>query len=261
MFNRTPFLRKVFYRLLDLLLLRSWHIKKALRHCKPGSNQKMNVLDAGSGFGQYVYYMARKHPDWSILGLDVKSEQIEDCNRFFAKAGISNVRFEVADLTQLNFEKAFDLVLCVDVMEHIEEDRKVLQNYFKALKRGGMLLISTPSDQGGSDVHHHDEHHEGAVGFIDEHVRDGYALSDLEEKLLSAGFRSAELHYQYGKPGKLSWKLTMKYPILLLNTSRLFFLILPVYYVLVFPLGLLLNYMDVRQNHRTGTGLIAKAFK
>ena len=30
-FNRTPFLRKVFYRLLDLLLLRAWHIQRELR--------------------------------------------------------------------------------------------------------------------------------------------------------------------------------------------------------------------------------------
>ena len=30
-FNRTPFLRKVFYNLLDLLLLRAWHIQRELR--------------------------------------------------------------------------------------------------------------------------------------------------------------------------------------------------------------------------------------
>lgn len=260
-FNQSLLLRKTFYRLLDLLLLRSWHIKRALKSWRPINAENVQVLDAGSGFGQYDYYMARKHPDWNILGLDVKEEQIADCNDFFKRAGLDKVRFELADLTQINYQNSFDLVLCVDVMEHIEEDRKVLENYFHALKPGGMLLISTPSDQGGSDVHGHDEHQEGAVGFIDEHVRDGYAITDLEEKLLSAGFRTAALHYQYGKPGKLSWKLTMKYPILMLNTSRLFFIILPFYYILVFPFGIILNYLDVRFRHSTGTGLIAKAYK
>ena len=33
-FNKKPILRKLFYRLLDLLLLRAWHIKKAIRTWK-----------------------------------------------------------------------------------------------------------------------------------------------------------------------------------------------------------------------------------
>jgi hypothetical protein len=124
-----------------------------------------------------------------------------------------------------------------------------------------MLLISTPSDQGGSDVHEHDHQAEGVQGFIDEHVRDGYNIGDLEAKLKRAGFQKTSLRYQYGKPGKISWRLSMKYPILMLNASKLFFILLPFYYVLVFPIALVLNKMDVCRKHSTGTGLIALAWK
>ena len=51
------------------------------------------------------------------------------------------------------FANSFDLALSVDVMEHIVEDVEVFRNIHTSLKDGGMLLISTPSDQGGSDVH------------------------------------------------------------------------------------------------------------
>ncbi len=260
-FNRTPFLRKLFYHLLDLLLLRSWHVNKALKKWGAQNQTERKVLDAGSGFGQYVFRMARKNPQWQITGLDVKKEQMADCNLFFEKIGLKNAQFEVADLTKLDYEQAFDLILCVDVMEHIEADVKVLENFQRALKPGGMLLISTPSDQGGSDVHHHDEKPDGAVGFIDEHVRDGYGIAELDEKLKKAGFTETQIKYQYGRPGKISWKLSMKYPILMLNTSKLFFILLPFYYLLVFPLSILLNFLDVRGRHKTGTGLIAKAWK
>jgi SAM-dependent methyltransferase len=260
-FNQTPFLRKIFYRLLDLLLLRSWHINKELALWTKQNRGERHVLDAGSGFGQYVFRMARKNHNWKITGLDVKAEQIADCNQFFSRIGFDNARFEVADLTKLAYQEQFDMVLCVDVMEHIEEDVLVLKNYQKALKPGGMLLISTPSDQGGSDVHHHDEKPEGAVGFIDEHVRDGYGIAELAGKLKTAGFAKSEIRYQYGKPGKLSWKLSMKFPILILNASKLFFVVLPVYYLLVFPFCLLLNYLDVKGKHSSGTGLVAKAWK
>ena len=31
LFNKTPFLRVIFYKLLDILLLRTWHVKKEIR--------------------------------------------------------------------------------------------------------------------------------------------------------------------------------------------------------------------------------------
>jgi len=184
----------------------------------------LSVLDAGSGFGQYDYYMARRHNDWQIKGVDVKPEQIADCNAFFHKTGLKNATFAKADLTTFDEKEAYDLVLCVDVMEHIEEDRKVLKNFYRSLKKGGMLLISTPSDQGGSDVHHHDDEEGGEHSFIDEHVRDGYAIEELTDKLQEAGFSKTEVYYQYGPTGNLGWKLSMKYPIIMLNKSYLFFI-------------------------------------
>ena len=255
-FNRHVVLRKLFYRLLDLLLLRTWHIQKEIRKWARNTSGNMRVLDAGSGFGQYAYYLARKHKNWNILGVDVKTEQIEDCTSFFNKIGYDHVKFEFADLTKFKQDNAYDLVLSVDVMEHILEDVLVFQNLCDSMKEGGMLLISTPSDQGGSDVHDHD--HES---FIDEHVRDGYNINEIEEKLKSAGFSKVRAKYSYGTPGKISWKLSMKYPIILLNASRLFYVLLPFYFLLTYPFAYLLNYLDVKGNHRTGTGLIVNAWK
>ena len=53
-FNRRPFLRKLFYLLLDLLLLRAWHIKRELRKARRQIGREAEVLDAGSGFGIYA---------------------------------------------------------------------------------------------------------------------------------------------------------------------------------------------------------------
>ena len=144
----------------------------------------------------------------------------------------------------------------MDVMEHIEEDRKVFRHLYNGLKTGGILLISTPSDQGGSDVHH-----EHDTSFIDEHVRDGYGMAEIEGKLREAGFSDIRTRYSYGGPGKVSWKLSMKFPIILANISKLFLLILPFYYLVVYPVCYLLNRADVRGTHRTGTGLIVKCKK
>ena len=256
-FNRTPWLRIVFYRLLDLLLLRAWHVHRVLRSWWQTQRGDVRVLDAGMGFGQYTYFIHRHFPNWQIDAVDVKEEQVEDCRRFFDSVGASDrVKFSVADLTQYVKPEAYDLALSVDVMEHILEDVLVFQNIHKSLKPGGMLLISTPSDQGGSDVQA-----DGETSFIEEHVRDGYNIKEIEQKLLNAGFSKVDARYSYGTPGKISWRLTMKWPILMLGVSRLFFLILPFYYVLVYPFAYVLNYLDSVRNHSTGTGLIVSAWK
>lgn len=256
-FNKTPFLRKVFYRLLDLLLLRTWHVKKAFREwAKEHRGKDANILDAGSGFGQYSYFMSSMDPKWNIKGVDVKDEQIADCNNFFNQINRNNAHFEVADLVKFDEKDKYDFILSVDVMEHILEDVQVFKNFYAAMRPGGTLLISTPSDQGGSDVHDHDHNHEdGEHSFIDEHVRDGYGIQEIQDKLAEAGFTNTVAKYTYGTPGKISWKLSMKYPILMLNASKVFFIILPFYYLITFPISLILNWMDVRMNHKTGTGL------
>ena len=265
-FNQSPFLRKTFYNLLDLLLLRSWHVHKELKSLSLTLSKEertnIQILDAGSGFGQYTFYMSKLFPKSEILAVDVKEEQVEDCNRFFSSIYPPSggrgaaIKFEVADLTKFVKADSYDLVLSVDVMEHILEDVQVFKNFVASMKKGGMLLISTPSDQGGSDVHEDDD-----SSFIEEHVRDGYNIKEIENKLKEAGFSKVEARYSYGAPGKISWRLSMKYPILMLGASKLFFIILPFYYLVTYPVSFVLNYFDTTMKHPTGTGLIVKAWK
>lgn len=255
--SSSVWLRKVFYALLDILLLRTWHVRKALLGFNKASPGAENILDAGSGFGQYAWRMWKLNSRWKITGIDIKEEQVAHCNWFAARAGAGGrLSFRVADLTAFTEKEKYDLVLSVDVMEHIEDDISVFRNLFNSLRRGGWLLISTPSDRGGSDVHHGD-----GDSFIDEHVRDGYGMQEIEEKLQSAGFSDIKCKYTYGKPGKLSWKISMKYPIIMLNFSMILAVILPFYYILAMPPALVLNYFDLHMEHSEGTGLLVIAKK
>ncbi|TVR41720.1 MAG: class I SAM-dependent methyltransferase [Bacteroidia bacterium] len=257
-FNKRPLTRKLFYGMLDILLLRTWHIHLAIRQFarQNAEADDIRVLDAGSGLGQYSWYVARKYPKWHIEALDIKKEEIESCRRFFKSEGKTNVRFVHGDLLHFVEADKFDLILSVDVMEHIENDRLVFSNFFRALKPGGMLLVSTPSDRGGSDVRQSEDD-----SFIEEHVRDGYSIHEIDEKLKKAGFNKSAITYTYGRPGSIAWRLSMKYPLLMLSMSKAFLLLLPVYYLFTMPVVLILHLADVKTRHQTGTGLMVKAWK
>jgi len=256
-FNKNTVLRRLFYSLLNVLLLRSWHVRKALRKTACAVPPTASVLDAGMGFGQYTWWMAKRFRGWTITAADIKSEQVDDCNSFFSKTGISDrVRAVETDLASLGSSHKYDLVLCVDVMEHIEEDRKVFSNFFNVLNPGGILIVSTPSDRGGSEVHG-----EGDASFIGEHVRNGYPINEINDKLHEAGFSQVNASYTYGKPGSIAWKISMKYPVTLVSVSKLFLLLLPFYYIVAMPFCLILNLLDVKISHREGTGLLVIALK
>ena len=256
-FNKHPQLRVFFYKLLDLLLLRAWHVKKELKQLRKQIGEEAACLDGGAGFGQHTYTLSGFSKKWNITSVDIIPEQVEDCNRFFSQIGKGGqVKYIQGDLTKYTNPGVYNLIISIDVMEHILDDVAVFRNFSQSLKPGGVLLISTPSDQGGSDVH--DDHEES---FIAEHVRDGNNIKEIEEKLISSGFSKVEARYQYGTPGQISWKLSMKYPITMLNMSKLFFVLLPFYYIITFPISLILNYFDVIGKHKTGTGLIVKAYK
>jgi len=254
-FNRHRLLRRFFYFLLDILLLRSWHVRKALRKASSQLPSAANVLDAGMGFGQYSWWMAKRFTRWNITAIDIKSEQVADCSSFFLKTKVANrVRVAEADLVTMPVKEKFDLILCVDVMEHIEEDRKVLSNFAASLNSGGKLVISTPSDKGGSDVHGENEE-----SFIGEHVRDGYSVEDIKLKLTESGFNDVTASYTYGLAGSIAWKLSMKYPVTLLTASKMFFIVIPFYYIVVMPVCLVLNLIDLHTEHNEGTGLLVIA--
>ncbi len=193
-------LRKIFYWLLDLMFLRSWHVRKKVRELYP-KDTKMKIFDAGMGFGQYTYFMAKRFQESEILAVDVKDEQVEDCRKFFSKCGYNNVKFEIADLTKIEYKDRFDFILCVDVMEHIVEDELVFKNFYNALKIGGKVLVNTPSNLGGSDAHDEDDE-----SFIEEHARIGYSKEDITGKLNRAGLDVSSFDYSYGKFGTVSWR-------------------------------------------------------
>ncbi len=253
--DSNPKLLPLLYAVLNLLFLRTWYVHQALKRIHLDAGSK--VLDAGTGFGQYAWYVIQKYPEVHVTGTDLKKEYLARAARCFKSYRLADrISLAVDDVTNSNVTNTFDCILAVDILEHIEEDEVAIRHFAKRLKPKGHLIISTPSDQGGSDVHSSDQE-----SFIGEHVRDGYNLQELTQKLSSAGLEIVEAKYSYGTWGSLAWRLLIKIPIRLLGTSFFLMPLVVLYYVPVLPVGLLLNFLDLHQTNSSGTGLIVVAQK
>jgi len=249
--KKFPFLTVLFYKILDLMFLRSWYVRRELKDLRTVLGEKeISIYDAGTGYSQYSYFMAKKLQPNNIYAIDVKEEWINNSRKFFKAKGFESVSFGIEDLTKIEHKEKFDLVLSVDVMEHIEDDVKVFQNFYDSLKTGGYLIINTPSIYGGSDAHEDEDE-----SFIGEHARIGYSFEDLENKLRPIGFSIYRKRFTYGNWGVRSWRLGIKYPMLMLNASKLLFIILPFYYLLTFPFTFLMMFMDYSGNNKIGAGV------
>lgn len=99
------------------------------------------VLDAGCGVG---YGSARLAGGGArtVVGLDNAEEALAAARAEYPDAP---VRWEHGDLRELPFPVGcFDLVVCFEVIEHVEESEAVVAELARVLDRQGVLLVSTP---------------------------------------------------------------------------------------------------------------------
>lgn len=244
--------RKVFYKLLGLLFLREWYVKKAIRGMKFKREASIRILDAGAGFGQYSYYCIKKYPSAFVLGLEINPAHIKAGNQFFQSASLDNVTFRTADITQMAYKNEFDMILSIDTMEHIEQDELVFQNFSRALKPGGRLIISTPSLY---------RKHKQDGAFVGEHFREGYTVPDLRQKLDRADLEIEKLTRTYGFWGDLSWRMGIRNTIKIMDHSFIGKIAGPLYLLLLFPVIWIFMVLDYVWVNRRGTGLVCVAAK
>jgi len=101
------------------------------------------VLDVGCGGGFYSLIAAKKGAQ-DIIGVDMEKICVKATRlNLYKNMTLSNDGI-VADCTNLPFANGtFNLILCIDVVEHIKHDKKLIRELFRILKSEGFLVISS----------------------------------------------------------------------------------------------------------------------
>ena len=99
------------------------------------------VLDAGCGVGYGSAMLARAGAG-EVVGLDLSATAIEAAR----EAAPANASFVVGDVHALPFAAGrFELVVCFEVIEHVESQDDVIAELARVLAPGGVLAISSPN--------------------------------------------------------------------------------------------------------------------
>jgi SAM-dependent methyltransferase len=128
-----------------------------------------SILDIGGGEGSLLETLSAAHPNAKMTGTDLAATAVE-----LARKQMPRAEFAVLDVTKERLPGAFDLVVCADVVEHIEDDQSALDNMAAMTAPGGYVVVATL--QGRM------RRFEKDVG----HVRN-YIPAELEEKMRLAG--------------------------------------------------------------------------
>ena len=155
--------------------------------------QARRVLDAGCGSGIIARGLALRYPSAEILAID-SDARLQGRNRVISQAaGTFNCRFETADLTELEGKGGFDLIVSVDNLEHVEDDGLVLAKFHAALAPGGLLAVHVPHYYRRWPILRR------TVNFdVPGHVRPGYHLPQLTERVRRAGLVVDGVGFTYG---------------------------------------------------------------
>lgn len=211
------------------------------------NNKKIKkVLDAGSGIGIYSFWLSKKFKDSTIDGWEIDKTKLEFSKKFAKELNINNANFLYGDITKpfVKNKNKYDLIVNIDVLEHIDNFESVLKNFYKLLSPGGYLFIHTPQiNQERIFKSLESWHHEG-------HVHEGFLPTDLKNTLKRIGFADINVRETFGFFGKLSWELNH------LALQKNFILL-----GLSYPFLYIISFLDIITNNKRGLGTAILAKK
>jgi SAM-dependent methyltransferase len=107
----------------------------------------ISLHDSGCGKGAWSLELGCRRPGWSITGVDVEAEYIEEAEGHRRSLSLSNVDFERSDLSEFHAKERYDIVLSVFSSHYLTvagRGQELFRRFEEWLKPGGRLVLLAP---------------------------------------------------------------------------------------------------------------------
>jgi 2-polyprenyl-6-hydroxyphenyl methylase/3-demethylubiquinone-9 3-methyltransferase len=102
--------------------------------------QKINILDIGCGGGLLSEPMARLGAN--VTGIDASDKNIQIA-KLHAKKNKLNINYVCSSPEKLKIKKKFDVILNMEIIEHVEDINFFIKSCSKLLKKNGLMFVAT----------------------------------------------------------------------------------------------------------------------
>ena len=125
------------------------YIKKMLDRLSAMLPPDPTVIDVGCGEGRHIFGILNEFEDIHCYGLDQDVPSLDKCKEgleFFKELDSNETIFLQGSIYELPFEENFfDLIICSEVLEHLDDYHAALKEIHRVLKPMGKFLPSVPS--------------------------------------------------------------------------------------------------------------------
>ena len=149
------------------------------------------VLDLASGEGYGSFLLSEKAN--CVVGVDIDQNAIKHSSKKYHKENLQFLQGSICEIP-LKGNKIFDVIVCFEAIEHIEEQEKLMAEIKRLIKDDGILIISTPDKRTYTD----DAHYSNPF-----HLKELY-LDDFDS-LLKKHFKNNLILGQKIYPGSEIW--------------------------------------------------------
>jgi len=185
-----------------------WHALKPL--LRKALSREDRLLDVGGFDGAISHRLTQLMNSLSVTVLDIDLGGLRISQQFGLNAVCGSVdHFPVR-------EKSFDTVLCLDLIEHIEDEERLMREIQRILKVNGKLILSTPKSD-GITFPFLNQNEIRRINFQWGHKRLGYSTETLTRLLQSNGFKIHSTGSYFNLVTRFCYRLTVlskkKYPL------------------------------------------------
>lgn len=110
------------------------------------SDDKVSLIDVGGGTGLFAQLVKNDFPQIEVCNLDISSYATTLGKEKYPQ--VSQVCLDVNQDFPSELLEKFDFVICQELLEHIKEPLHLLDSLWSMVKKGGLLWISCPHDEG-----------------------------------------------------------------------------------------------------------------
>jgi 2-polyprenyl-3-methyl-5-hydroxy-6-metoxy-1,4-benzoquinol methylase len=109
----------------------------------------VRIADFGCGNGALLIRLAMLYRDsrrqLDFLGIDTSKFFVDFAAKASAYKGLKGIGFQKYDLEKDELPGGFDVIICSEVVEHLQKPKLVLKKISQCLNPGGWLILSTPN--------------------------------------------------------------------------------------------------------------------